>query len=1168
VSESPFRLLRQLSSGPDGVSYEGVDLRDNAPVHIARLFLAQRDPARWRRLCDRVAVAAHVGHPQVLVARAWHPNPPDPHLVTERHERRLTDVLGAVPPERGIALLAEIAEALSEAHKLGLAHGRLSASRVAIDARGRPCIDLFDLRTGEPQPEARPAEVDDGDPNAVDVFALGALAGALFNGNPADVDEHAATRVAAPSSRLDALLRQMLDPDPQARPSMTEVASWMRRALNGAGLTRVSTGAPPADDVAPGDDVAAPRDAESNGEAHPGMRIGRYLLGDLLGKGGMGQVFRADDIAGGPAVALKVLHPRWSEDGEALKRFYREARVLSKLDNPHIARFIDCNHVDGFHYLAMELVSGVSLHRLLETETRLPVEEALAVTRDVALALADVHDLGVVHRDIKPANILLGEGGADRRVKLCDFGIARETTPGENEELTRVGLTVGTPHYMSPEQCVGAEVSSAADVYALGITLFKMLAGHVPFNAPEPQAIVYKHLAEPVPDIRSAVPELSEAGARLLRRMLAKTPEERIKNARQLLEELEPVRAGELTTIAAHPRIPAQAENVITYDFEWQLAGAPSDLWPYVSHTERLNRAIGLGAIHFSRRQGEHGAVETYGNLKLSGMVLDWREHPYEWVAPSRMGVLREFSSGPFVWLRSAVELCAKGSGTLLRHQIQLEPRGVIGRAAAAMEVGYKAKKNLERTYRRIDEYVEERRLATSARRTAERGATSSGELRGVASPALSDPFEDPPRLSKAAEERLVAIETRLMASVEPRAVEALCDLIRNASPQEVARIRPRALARQRELDHREALRACLHGAREGLLTLLWDVICPRCRVPSNIVETLAAVHEHNHCDACDLSFDLDFGRSVEIIFRAHPSLRDVDLGTYCVGGPGHTPHVIVQSRLEPGERFEMDLMLEEGHYRVVGRQLPMTWGFSVRRGAPLRQWELSVREGIAPITQRIVDAGRQRIVVTNDYDREIVVRVEREGAREDAITALEAATTAAFRELFPQEVLAPGHLVSIGQVSLLFAVTDIWSDNDEGVAFARLTELQRKVAEVAQREGGALVKIHGDGVMAAFSSPGDAARAGLMLSNRGSAELSVAVHTGSAMATSINDRLDYFGAIVRQLDELARWTQRGQLALSESTFVDPEVVEVLARSAIPSKVVGHQTLVAQLLPA
>src|SRR5690606_12827551 len=141
-----------------------------------------------------------------------------------------------------------------------------------------------------------------------------------------------------------------------------------------------------------------------------------------------------------------------------------EARLLAQLDNPNIANFIDANEVDGLHYLAMEFVDGESLHAVLEAETRLEAGLALSVTRDVALALADVHDLGIVHGDIKPAYILLIGHGAERRAKLCDFGIAREMAV--DQELTRAGLTVGTPHYMSPEQCVGDEVTAASDVYA------------------------------------------------------------------------------------------------------------------------------------------------------------------------------------------------------------------------------------------------------------------------------------------------------------------------------------------------------------------------------------------------------------------------------------------------------------------------------------------------------------------------------------------------------------------------------------------------------------------------------------------------------------------------------------------------------------------------------
>jgi serine/threonine protein kinase len=1115
-----------------------------------------------------------VQHPAVIRVRAWCPDGPDPHLVTLHPPALLTPKVGTLDRDQSVAVVVQLASALSHAHQLGIGHGRLCPSRIWLNEAGSPLIDLFGLDTGDPtltsydEPCFRSS---DAHPHQRDVFALGMLCVVLLTSREikgpagAALPRNAITQVADAGTHLSALIAEMIDADPAARPSMHEVATRLQRA----DISKLFTA------VSPGTTAAPTPDPEENApDLEPGNRLGRYDLLELLGEGGMGKVFRATDIADGTTVAVKVLHARWSHDDEALRRFYREARLLAQLENPHIARFIDANEVQGVHYLVMEFVAGNSLHEALQEENSLSVDLALTLTRDMALALADVHDLGIVHRDIKPANILLLGSGERRHAKLCDFGIAREVA-GDND-LTRAGLTVGTPHYMSPEQCVGSEVSPASDIYALGITLFKMLAGYVPFNAGDAQAIVYKHLAEPVPDIRTIVPGITEGAARVLRRMLEKEPDARIANARALLDELEPVRTGDKTDIAVHPRLPADATNIITYDFEWRLECTPAELWPHVSHTERLNRAIGLGSIHFSRQLDDEGTVRTRGTLKMSGITLDWQEHPYEWVAPTRMGVLREFSAGPFHWLRSSVELSPEGSGTRLRHQVQVQPRGLLGKAAAAMEVGYKARKNLEAVYRRIDQTVAQSRSRA--------GAASGLIGDGARSQSTDDPFEEAPQLTHAIETRIDGIERELSTYVDAGVAERLCDYVRRAPPQEAARIRPRAFAARHQIDHRVVLRACLRGARLGLLVMLWDVICPRCRIPSNIVDSLQALREHDHCDACDLDFELDFGRSVEIIFRADPGLRDTELGTFCIGGPGHTPHVMMQIRLAPNERFEADLMLEEGHYRVAGRQLPTTWGFTVRRGAGLRHWELVVRDGASSAevvseeptlhmqTQsatphRAIDAGRQRIIICNETTHEVVARVEREGERANAITAAEAAATAAFRELFPSEVLSPEHLISIGRVTLLVAEADVWSGADEGEAFARLNELSRIVTRHVEATGGAVIKIHGDGVMAAFTSVADATRAALTLVNSRLAGLRVAVHTGAAMATSINDRLDYFGRLVRQLEHLVRGVECGCAAISEASYADSEVASLLSHFAVPLGLVTTQDVLGMIIP-
>jgi class 3 adenylate cyclase len=1145
-----IRYERQLSVGPDGVAYAAFD-EEGEPVVVRRLFTARMQP-RWPDTARRLALAEQVRHPHVLPMRTAQLEGRDPLVITPRWDT------GARSGDRrtALALVGAIAHALAEAHRFGVAHGRLCGARLALDPEGAARIDLAGVDTGDAEPllaEDHACAPPEREPGAAgDVYALGMLAAGLLGAAPARGHEREATRVGSNESRLDALLAEMTDPDPTARPSMAEVVVRLGRAAGPGGASETTL-------------VMEPRSVVPVDERE---RIGRFRIREMVGRGGMGQVFRAIDTATNKAVALKVLHAHVASNEAHLRRFYREAGLLRELDNPHIARFIDVNEDAGLHYLAMEFVDGTSLSDVIDAEIRIEPKRALDIVRDVALALADVHDLGVVHRDVKPANILLVEGEGDaRRVKLCDFGVARKLEA--HGELTSLGVAVGTPHYMSPEQCVGGEVDASSDVYSLGITLYKMLAGYVPFNAAEASAIVYKHLTEEPPDLRQQHSDLPEPIVRLCERMLQKKREDRIPDARQLLDEIEALRRGSVRDIGAHPRRPAEGQ---VYEVELDLEATPLQLWPHVSDTERLNRAIDLGAVEWTRKN-EDGTVVTYGRMRHAGMQLEWRENPYEWVAPHRMGVLREYSAGPFWWLRSSVELRPRGSGTHLTHRIELAPRGVLGRAAAAMEVGYKARKNLERVYQHIDAWCSAQRGRvepppgepapsvepddTSRTRPLDpQRLGSTPDISGVmpSSRQGDDPFEDQHDLRPTERARLQAVQERLLdLGLDSDAVHRLCDFVRWAPAQAVARIRPRALARRFRLDHRDMLRACLHGAREGLLLLLWDIVCPRCRIPSSVAESLRVIAERGRCDVCDVDFEHDFGSSVEVIFRVHPQVRPSDLGTYCVGGPGHSPHVLAQVALAAGERFEMDLGLDEGSYEVRGRPFTSAWSFRVQHGARLSRWEVALRAGLPAAQDRHVASGRQRLVLANDYDREVLVRLERGGNREEAITAAEVATTALFRELFPAEILAPGLLVGVGHVAFLFVeLCDAWATAAEADVFAALSRLRTTAEEHGTLHGGAVVKLHGDGVLLSFHDVASATRAAAALHAQPDARAwRIAVHAGPALATTINERLDYFGRTVRDAAALLAATAPGQMVLSEVVCADPAVAPQLSDEAL-----------------
>jgi len=1144
ASESALRLTGQLSSGSDGARYAAYD-HHGREVIVERLFLARGEPDRWRQLTARLELARQIRHHRVLPPLTYALSTRDPYVVKPSPPAKLATQLNGKPQpaETVVEALYQLADAVAAGHRLGLAHLGLFPSQIFVDENGMK-IDFARTRCGGAT--THPIDAACRPPSVVghlpdDVFSLGVLGLSLLVGRPLS-DPSAVEGLSDPMAlALIPLLHDMVAPKAVSRPAMFEVLARLRHASPAPATSAGGTL-----------EMSAAHDAPTEMPSE----LGRYRIEALIGEGSMGRVYRAVDPTTGARVALKVLLPQWSEPGTTLKRFYREAQVMAELDNPFIAHFHEVNQDRGMHYLAMEFVEGRSLMDWLEAEGIPPVHTALDVTRDVARALADVHDLGVIHRDVKPANILLRETeGMPPQVKLCDFGIALSNAPGD-EKVTRVGLTVGTPQYMPPEQCFGAELDPAADVYALGITLYRMLAGRVPFDANDPAAVVYQHLNEDIPNIRGYNPDLDDEVVGLLDRMLVKDPALRIPDARALLEALERVQRGAPKSMDHHPRRPEGKS--MRYPFQWQLQGKPAALWPFVSDTERLNRAIGLGAVDYDRELVD-GVVRTRGRMRFNGVLVEWTEHAYEWIAPSRLGILREYSAGPFVWFRSTVELEPQGVGTLLTHTIEVEPRGVIGRAAAAMEIGFKAKKSLERVYRRIDRFV---------RTQAQPGDQAVIALPQTAGSGhdLVDAFEEAPELTPEQRARIDEAEERLLdEGLEPEVVRPLCRHVRRAAPQDVARIRPRVFARHRRLDHRAVLRTCLLGTRAGLLDMLWDIICPRCRIPADIASSLAVLRDAHHCEACALEFGLDFGESIEIVFRPTEAVRHSELGTYCIGGPGHTPHVVAQVQLASEERFATDLTLDEGSYLVVGRQMPSAWEFRVERDATLDTFEVPLAEGIPPGTTRALSPKGQRIVICNDTKRTVVARIERSSNRRDAVTAAEAASSATFRQLFPHEALAPGQMLAVQRLIVLTAgLADPWSGRgDEQQILSELSALHRAAEAQCEEEGGAVVKIHRDGVLATFTDPAAALRVAEKLIGSLDTPIVVASEMGSALATSINERLDYYGRVVHDVDRLLDMAGPGHLVMGETLATDPAATRWLdgrvgALVQTPSGVLGH----------
>jgi serine/threonine-protein kinase len=274
---------------------------------------------------------------------------------------------------------------------------------------------------------------------------------------------------------------------------------------------------------------------------------GRYKLEAKLGSGGMSTVYLARDTTLDRSVAVKVMHREMSEQADQLQRFRQEARAVAKLSHPNVVAVIDAGEDGGHPYIVFEYVEGETLKQRINRVGALDPQEALAYAIEIARGLTVAHARNMVHRDIKPQNVLIDSEG---RAKLTDFGISRQL---EQDGMTATGRVLGTTDYVAPEQAMGHPADKRSDVYSLGVVLYEMLIGQVPFHADSQVGVAMKHVNEEMPDVQQRRPELSAAAALVVERATAKDPAERYQEVGEMIADLstalevEAARAGSTT---------------------------------------------------------------------------------------------------------------------------------------------------------------------------------------------------------------------------------------------------------------------------------------------------------------------------------------------------------------------------------------------------------------------------------------------------------------------------------------------------------------------------------------------------------------------------------------------------------------------------------------------
>jgi len=869
--------------------------------------------------------------------------------------------------------------------------------------------------------------------------------------------------------------------------------------------------------------------------------VAGYQIVRMLGQGGMGVVWEATDHRLGRSVALKVHAGEADGGAEAL---WIEARLAAKIAHPGIVPIHEVGlTVAGQAYYTMDLVDGTSLRALLREGPIAPLR-VLSIVRSLAEAIGVAHAHGVVHCDLKPGNIVVD---GDGRARILDFGLAIAMSGLSSEPL---GPLRGSPPYMSPEQIAGEPLTAATDVYSLGVVLYEMLAGTLPFSGASVQeliAAVTLRAAEPPSKKNPAVnAELDRLCLACLEKQAANRPPDGralTRELRKLLEgDSEPVPSEEaahaprrtsMRPAALAPEAIATPHGSRTYRLELRLSSPPARLWPLVSNTERVNRAVGLPVVAFAELVEPRGAARKSGRFRVLGMDIAWDEHPFEWVHERQHSVFRRYTKGPLAWLENRVTLRPRADGgTDLVHEVETAPRGVLGMLSALWEIRWKLGRRLEGVYRRMDEAV--RHVAADV-----------------------DPFEAPHVPKPSELERVTTGAARLGAEqkLSRQMIDRLRDLLLHAPDKRIERMRPYAIADAWGERRAEVLDLFLYAANAGLVDIAWDLVCPGCYVAHEVASSLRNVAHQASCSACSESYTRDLVRSVELIFRPHSQVRDVSTAVYCTGSPAMRSHVIAQQVLAPGERRAIVVTLPRADVvvRVERRALATEVSSSPAGISP--SCEVRVRASTIDVVPAIVRSGDVEIGLVNETDVHQIVRLELTPQRSDSVTAAVAMTHPTFQGFFSDELLPEGEHLRVSHMA--FVAVDIEDrarvlrERGDAAAFARFSALSELVRRAAEHEQGTVFRSSFDATMAAFSSAAAAMRAALALAAKGRAMedgigVRIAVHAGRCIAVARGAHMEYFGETIERTYALLSDVRAGAVAVSPAVDDEPAALAAM----------------------
>jgi class 3 adenylate cyclase len=562
----------------------------------------------------------------------------------------------------------------------------------------------------------------------------------------------------------------------------------------------------------------------------------------------------------------------------------------------------------------------------------------------------------------------------------------------------------------------------------------------------------------------------------------------------------------------------------------WHFDLSPEKLWPVLADTNRFNEAMGLPPYSLEETPQANGTVLRRGKGKAAGFALEWEEKPYEWIHGRHFRQGRVFSRGPFKSFGPVFELEAEGDGSKVTYSLEWEPLTIVGRLFG-------------------------RKLAAQAGAAIEKRVLTAVEFVKGARPTMFD--LPPPVLPQGGRARAIAAAEQTDRSTYGNGLGApIADYVMNGMASDLLHMKPKLLARRFGVAPRPAIEACLASVKSGLLTMKWDLLCTNCRGPKVTAMALSELPRGAHCPSCNIDYDRDFERNVELSFSPAPTVRPLLDGGYCLSGPMSTPHVPVQVLLRPGERRALAVDLPAGKYRL--RTLhPGTHTDMDHAGGAFPGVRVTAT-GVEALPAGV--AGEVGFV--NEADFELAALIEDRSWTRDSLTALEVISLQAFRDMFSEATLRPGDEAAVGQVALLFSdlrgSTALYERVGDSAAYNIVRDHFAFLAAIVRDHDGAVVKTIGDAVMASFGDPADAVKAAIAMQHRivefnqahenhHDLSIKLGVHVGSSIMVNLNERLDYFGSTVNMAARLQGQSEGEDIVLSRAVADDPAVKPLLA---------------------